>query len=70
VLEYNAGNIAADLRAELGGCGASMGKRTKDLIWFYHLHKKQTFDGAGDSDAGRYESCVSIDYTRATRWRW
>jgi transposase InsO family protein len=71
--EYNAGKIAADIRAELGGktiCqatlynwlakyqnhdvagllpqykdrgghGASLDKQTKELIWFYYLHKNK-----------------------------
>ncbi|MDR1585912.1 MAG: Mu transposase C-terminal domain-containing protein [Treponema sp.] len=73
IFEYNAGNIASDLRAELGGkqlskstlynwlgkyqnhdeaglvpqykkrggCGASLDKHTKELIWFYYLHKNK-----------------------------
>jgi transposase InsO family protein len=73
LFEYNAGNIASDLKAELGGkriskstfynwlgkyqnhdeaglvprykkrggCGASLDRHTKDLIWFYYLHKNK-----------------------------
>jgi transposase len=139
VFEYNAGNIAANLRVELGGkqiskstfynwlakyqnhdeaglvpqykkhggCGASLDKRTKDLIWFYYLHKnkpsaarvirmlaekngievtprtvyryirneipqpvKDRFRKGEKYYHDHYESYVSIDYTRCTRWRW